>query len=84
MGWGQRAQPICRRPLFIFLAMVCHTIANKINNKRFHPRARSRFENGTDPNQLITGRSPYGLRSLLRIDVHCRSVLVVIHALTHA
>ena len=34
------------------------TYAKKINNKIFRARARTRLENRTDPNPLITGRLP--------------------------
>ena len=36
----------------------CITYAKKIINKRIDPRARSRFENGTDPNPYITALFP--------------------------
>ena len=47
----------------------CITYAKKINNKDFDPRARSRFENGTDPNQQITGRSPKRESEALRPNI---------------
>ena len=43
--------------LFFLNGMVL-TYAKKIYNKIFRARARTRLENRTDPNPLITGRSP--------------------------
>ena len=43
---------------FFFLNGMVLAYARKIKNKRFPARARTRLENRTDPNPLITGRSP--------------------------
>ncbi len=48
-GLGSAPPPISRMQLFILLAMVWYTIANKIKNKKFRPRARSRFFEARPP-----------------------------------
>ena len=61
---GSARAPDFGEPIFFFfLNGMVLAYARKIKNKRFPARARTRLENRTDPNPLITGRSPKGMYS---------------------
>ena len=53
-----RAAGIARATLSFFLDGMVRTIRKKIKSKKIGPRARTRFQNRTDPNPYSTARSP--------------------------
>ncbi len=52
-----RAAKFAQTIFFCFLNGMARYLCQNNNNKCFHPRARNRFENGSDPNPYITALS---------------------------